>query len=169
MNGMNPSGRTDYRVVASPVPLNDLVFVPSRERPLVAIRTGGRGDVTSSHRVWSIDLGPDVPTPVTDGKYLYVLRDNGTVYCYDALTGTTVYGGQRAAPGTYSSSPILADGRLYLISEEGTTTVIKAGPKFEMIAQNRLDDYTLSSPIVARGQIFIRTDFALWAIGKPRQ
>jgi outer membrane protein assembly factor BamB len=168
VNGMNPSGRTDYRVVASPLVLNDLVFVPSRERPLVAIRSGGRGDVSSTHRVWSTDLGPDVPTPVTDGKYLYILRDNGTMYCHDALTGKVVYGGQRAAPGTYSASPILSDGKLYLTSEDGTTTVIKAGPTFEILSQNHLNDYTLSSPVVAKGQIFMRTDFALWAIGKPR-
>ena len=146
-----------------------LCFVPSRERPLVAIRAGGRGDVTASHRVWSTDLGSDVPTPITDGTYLYVLRDNGTVYCYEALTGEEViYGGQRAAPGTYSASPIMADGKLYLTSEDGTTTVIKAGPQFEVISQNHLNDYT-HSPVVAKGQIFLRTDFALWAIGKPRE
>lgn len=168
INGLNPSGRTDYRMVASPVAHNDVVFVPSRERPLTAVRAGGRGDVTSSHRLWSTDLGPDVPTPVTDGKYLYVLRDNGILYCYDALSGATVYSGRRAAPGTYSASPILADGKLYLTSEDGTTTVVKAGPAFEILAQNQLNDYTLSTPVIVKGQIFIRTDFALWAIGKPR-
>jgi outer membrane protein assembly factor BamB len=168
VNGMNPSGRTDYRMVASPVAHNDIVFVPSRERPLVAIRTGGRGDVTSSHKLWSTDLGPDVPTPVTDGKYLYILRDNGTVYCFDIANGTALYSGHRAAPGTYSASPILADGRLYLTSEDGTTTVIKAGPQFEILAQNELSDYTLSTPVIVKGQIFMRTDTTLWAIGKAR-
>jgi outer membrane protein assembly factor BamB len=168
VNGMNPTGRTDYRVVASPVPLNDLVIVPSRERPLVALKTGGRGDVTNTHKVWSIDLGPDVPTPVSDGKLLYVVRDNGTMYAYEAHTGKIVYSGQRLAPGTYSASPILADGKLYVTNEDGTTTIVRAGPKFEVLGQNRLDDYTLSTPIFVKGQIFIRTDFALWAIGKPR-
>jgi len=169
VNGMNPSGRTDYRVVASPVAHNDIVFVPSRERPLVAIRTGGRGDVTTSHKLWSTDLGPDVPTPVTDGKYLYILRDNGTVYCHDIATGAAVYSGQRATPGTYSASPILADGKLYMTSEDGTTTIVKAGPQFEILARNELDDYTLSTPVIVKGQIFMRTDSALWAIGKARE
>jgi len=169
VNGMNPSGRTDYRVVASPVAHNDVVFVPSRERPLVAIRTGGRGNVTSSHRLWSTDFGPDVPTPVTDGKYLYILRDNGTVYCFDNATGAAVYSGRRAAPGTYSASPILADGKLYMTSEDGTTTVVKAGPEFEVLAQNDLNDYTLSTPVIVKGQIFLRTDSALWAIGRARE
>jgi outer membrane protein assembly factor BamB len=168
VHGMNPSGRTDYRVVASPVVLNDVVFVPSRERPLVAIRAGGRGNVTATHKLWSTDLGPDVPTPVTDGKYLYVVRDNGTMYAYEALTGAVVYGGQRVAPGTYSASPVLADGKIYLTSEDGTTTIISAGPKFEILAQNQLNDYTLSTPVFVKGQIFFRTDFALWAIGKAR-
>jgi outer membrane protein assembly factor BamB len=167
VNGMNPSGRTDYRVVASPVVLNDIVFVPSRERPLVAIRAGGRGNVTASHKLWSTDLGPDVPTPVTDGKYVYILRDNGTMYAHDAMTGAAVYSGQRVAPGTYSASPVLANGRLYVTSEDGTTSIVTAGPKFEMVAQNHLNDYTLSTPVFVKGQIFIRTDFALWAIGKP--
>ena len=98
-----------------------------------------------------------------------MLRDNGTVYCYEASTGKVVYSGHRAAPGTYSASPILSEGKLYLTSEDGTTTVIKSGPQFEVISQNHLNDYTLSSPVVAKGQIFLRTDFALWAIGKPRE
>jgi len=168
-NGMNPSGRTDYRVVASPVAHNDIVFVPSRERPLVALRAGGRGNVTATRRLWSTDLGPDVPTPVTDGKYLYVLRDNGTFYAYDAVTGTVVYSGRRAAPGTYSASPILADGKLFLTSEDGMTTIVKAGPEFEILAQNDLNDYTLSTPVIVKGQIFLRTDSALWAIGRARE
>lgn len=167
-NGMNPTNRSDYRVVASPVAHNDIVFVPSRERPLVAIRAGGRGNVTATHRLWSTDLGPDVPTPVTDGKYLYVLRDNGTLYAYDAVTGVAVYSGRRSAPGTYSASPILADGKLFLTSEDGMTTIVKAGPEFAILAQNDVDDYTLSSPVIVKGQIFLRTDSALWAIGKAR-
>ena len=124
--------------------------------------------MTSTHKVWSTDLGPDVPTPVTDGKLLYIVRDNGTMYAYEAQSGKVVYSGQRVAPGTYSASPVLADGKLYVTSEDGTTTIVRAGPTFEVLAQNRLDDYTLSTPVFVKGQIFIRTDFALWAIGKPR-
>lgn len=166
--GLNPEKAGNYRIIASPVALGDLVFAPSRVRPLLALRAGGRGDVTRSHRVWSTDDGPDVPTPVTDGTYLYVLRDNGVMLCYDARTGALVYGPERATPGTYSASPVLADGRIYVISEDGVTTVIEAGPKFEILAVNDLGDYTLSSPVIADGQIFIRTDFALWAIGARR-
>jgi len=168
MDGLNPRNNASYRIVASPLVLGDIVFAPSRERPLLVLRAGGRGDVTDSHLLWSTDSGPDVPTPVTDGTYLYILRDNGVMFAHDARSGDVVYGPQRVAPGTYSSSPLLADGKIYLISEDGITTVIRQGPEFEILATNDLDGYTLSSPITVDGQIFIRTDFALWAIGEPR-
>jgi outer membrane protein assembly factor BamB len=168
LNGLNPQNNPSYRIVASVLVLDDLLFVPSRERPLIAMRAGGRGDVTRSHFIWSTNNGPDVPTPVTDGKYLYIVRDNGVMFCYDARTGAEIYGRQRVPPGTYSASPVLADGKIYVTSEDGLTTVVRAGPKFEILAENNLDDYTLSSPVFVNGQIFLRTDSALWAIGKPR-
>jgi outer membrane protein assembly factor BamB len=169
MNGLNPQNNPSYRIVASVLVLDDLLFVPSRERPLLAMRAGGRGDVSRSHLIWSTNNGPDVPTPVSDGKYLYIVRDNGVMFCYDARTGAEIYGRQRVPPGTYSASPVLADGRIYVTSEDGMTTVVRSGPKFEILAQNNLEDYTLSSPVFVNGQIFIRTESALWAIGQPRE
>jgi outer membrane protein assembly factor BamB len=145
-----------------------LIIAPTRNRPMLALRPGGTGDVTTTHKVWSFDLGPDVPTPVSDGKLLYVLRDNGVIHALDVKTGTVVWGPERLKTGAYSSSPVLADGRIYVTSEnEGLTSVFAAGPKFEMIAENPLDDYCLASPAVSNGQIFIRTDRFLWAIGSP--
>lgn len=168
MDGLNPRNNSSYRIVASPLVLDDIVFAPSRERPLLALRAGGRGDVTDSHLLWSTNSGPDVPTPVTDGTYLYILRDNGVMLAHDVRTGEVVWGPQRAAPGTYSSSPLLADGKIYVTSEDGVTTVVRQGPEFEILASNDLEGYTLSSPIAVDGQLFIRTDFALWAIGQPQ-
>jgi outer membrane protein assembly factor BamB len=134
---------------------------------MLALRPGGSGDVTTSHRVWSFDFGPDVPTPTSDGKLLYVVRDNGVVHALDVQTGKIVWGPERLKTGAYSASPMLAEGKLYVTSEnEGLTTIFSAGPKFEVIAENSLDDYCLSSPAVSNGQIFIRTDKFLWAIGK---
>jgi outer membrane protein assembly factor BamB len=144
----------------------DLVYAPTRVRPMLALRTGGRGDVTTSHRVWSFDNGPDVPTPVTDGTLLYVVNDKGIVWVLDAKTGAAVYGPERLKLGTYSSSPVLADGRIYVTNEDGVTSVFKAGPKFELLAENDLGDYTLSSLAVSEGQIFARTASGLYAIGK---
>jgi outer membrane protein assembly factor BamB len=166
-NGLNPTNDPWYRIVASPVLAGGLIIAPTRNRPMLALKPGGTGDVTTSHRVWSFDLGPDVPTPISDGKLLYVVRDNGVVHALDVQTGKVVWGPERLKTGAYSASPMLAEGKLYVTSEnEGLTTIFNAGPKFEVIAENALDDYCLSSPAVSNGQIFIRTDKFLWAIGK---
>ena len=165
-NGLNPENNPFYRIVASPIIFNEIIYVPTRVKPLLALKAGGRGDVTSSHVLWSTVNGPDVPTPVTDGKYFYVVNDRGIMWCLDAKTGAEVYAQQRIKPGTYSGSPVLADGKIYVTSEDGLTTVIAAGPKFEVLAENPLNDYTLSSPAISDGKIFIRTAQHLYAIGK---
>jgi len=165
-NGLNPSNNPANRIVASPVVFEGIVYAPSRVRPLLALRSGGRGDISESHLLWSFQNGPDVPTPVTDGKYFYVVNDRGIMWCLDAKTGQEVWGSQRIKPGTYSSSPVLADGKLYLTNEDGVTTVVKAGPTFEVLAENNLGDYCLSSPAVSDRQIFIRTAQHLYCIGK---
>jgi outer membrane protein assembly factor BamB len=164
--GLNPSKDRSYRVVASPIAVNGMIYVPSRVRPLIALRAGGRGDITTSHRVWSTDQGPDVPTPATDGKYIFILNDRGIVWCRDAKTGAEVWGSQRVRSGTYSASPVVAGGKVYVISEDGVTTVLEAGPEFAIVAENDLADHTLSSPVVADGQIFLRTTKHLYCIGR---
>ena len=166
--GLNPTNDPYYRIVASPIFTAGLIVAPSRNRPMLALRPNGAGDVTTSHKAWSFDLGPDVPSPVSDGKLLYVLRDNGVLHALDVQTGQVVWGPERLKTGAYSASPVLADGRLYVTSEnEGLTSVVTAGPKFQVVSENLLDDYCLASPAVSNGQIFIRTDKFLWAIGNP--
>jgi len=165
-NGLNPENDPFYRIVASPIVVNDIIYAPTRVKPLLALKAGGRGDISRSHVLWSTMNGPDVPTPVTDGVYFYIVNDRGIVWCLDAKTGAEVYGQQRIKPGAYSASPVLADGKIYITSEEGLTTVIKAGPKFEVLAENPLNDYCLSSPAISEGQIFIRTAEHLYCIGK---
>jgi outer membrane protein assembly factor BamB len=167
-NGLNPQNNAAYRIVASPIVTGGMIYAPTRERPLLALKPGGRGDVLRSHVVWSFDSGPDVPTPVTDGTFFYVVRDNGVMFCLDAKTGRPLYGPSRLPPATYSGSPVLADGKIYVTNEDGVTAVAKAGPQFELLAQNDFGEYTLSSPAVSEGQIFIRTESALYAIGQRR-
>jgi hypothetical protein len=162
---LNPTQRTDYRTIASVVVFGDLIYVPTRVRPLTVFKAGGTGDITESHRLWTFNNGPDVPTPVTDGKYFYSVSDRGIVYCLDAKTGTQIWGGQRIATGTYSSSPVLADGKVYITNENGVTSVIRAGDKFEVLSENDLDGYTLSSPAISDGHIFLRTTQFLYSIG----
>ena len=167
--GLNPTDNRAYRLVASPMVVGETIVVPSRERPMLTFRAGGRGDVTSSHLLWSFNNGPDVPSPVSDGRYIYIVNDRGIMWCLDAKTGAEVYGRQRIRSATYSGSPVLADGRIYVTDEDGVTSVIRSGPKFELLAENDLGGYTLSSPAVSQGQIFIRTDAYLYAIGQRRR
>jgi outer membrane protein assembly factor BamB len=153
-----------FRIVSSPVVADGIIYAPASARPLIALRAGGRGNLT--RQLWSSRNGPDVPSPVTDGKYFYIVKDNGVALCLDAKTGKEVWGPQRLKPGSYSSSPVLADQKIYVVSEDGITTVFKAGPKFELLAENNLDDLCLSSPAISDGQIFIRTARFLYCIGK---
>jgi outer membrane protein assembly factor BamB len=167
---LNPTRNGAYRLVASPLFTGGVIIAPTRNNPLVAVRPGGSGDVANSHILWSFAQGPDVPTPVSDGKLLYIVRDNGVVFALNVQTGATVYGPVRLPPGTYSSSPVLADGKIYVTTEEeGVTTVFRAGPKFEVLASNTLlgdcSPYCLSTIAVSEGQLFIRTASFLWAIG----
>jgi outer membrane protein assembly factor BamB len=161
--GLNPTDYTSQRIVASPIVFGEMLFVPSRERPLLAFKAG---ENTRPSLAWSFDNGPDVPTPVTDGTYFYIVRDNGTMWCLDTKTGKPVYARQRLKPSTFSGSLVLAAGRIYVTNEDGVTMVVKAGPEFQVLAENDLGEHTLSSPAISDGQIFIRTDTALYAIGR---
>jgi outer membrane protein assembly factor BamB len=170
---LNPNNNRNYRIVASPTFAGGLIIAPTRNNPMTAIRPFGSGDVSASHVVWQFAQGPDVPTPVSDGTLLYVVRDGGVVFALDVRTGETVYGPERLPPGTYSASPILADGKIYVTTEEeGVTTVYRAGPKFEILSSNSLAEdcspYCLSTVAISDGQLFIRTSTYLWAIGERR-
>ena len=166
LNGQNPESNPYYRVVASPVASGDLVFAPSRVKPLPRSAPAAAATSSASHKLWSFDKGPDVPSPVTDGTLLYLVDDRGVVHVLDNKTGAVVYGPQRLKPGTYSSSPILAGDRIYVLNEDGLTTVLKAGREFQVLAENPLGEYVLGSPAASDGQLFIRTAQHLYCIGK---
>ena len=170
---LNPTRNSAYRIVASPLIAAGLIISPSRNNPLVALKPGGAGEVAGTHVAWTFTRGPDVPTPVSDGKYLYVVNETGVVYCLDVRTGEVVYGPERLPNDFYSASPTLADGKIYVTSETtGITTVYKQGPKFEIIASNKLNDgcdpYCQSSVAVSQGQLFVRTSANLWVIGQRK-
>jgi len=167
--GLNPKNDPYFRIVASPLVVGEIVIAPSRQNPVVGIKPGGRGDITRTHLAWQFDRGPDVPSPASDGTRLFLVTDNGVVYALDLKTGAVVWGPERLKSGTYSASPVVADGRVYVTNEEGLTSVFAAGPKFELLAENPLSDYTLSSPAISEGQIFIRTAEHLVAIGKRKE
>ncbi len=162
--GLNPAKAGNYRIVASPLVLTDIIYVPTRKTPFQAFQLGGG----EPRLLWQTDDGPDVPTPVTDGIYLYLLRDNGVMFCLEARSGQVVWGPERVRPGIYTASPVLADGKIYVTSEDAVTSVVEAGPEFKVLAENELEGYTLSSPAISEGQIFVRTEQYLYCIGERR-
>jgi outer membrane protein assembly factor BamB len=167
IGGFNPTDNSANRTIASSVVIGGNVYTTStRGRPFIAFKAGGSGDITGKNELWKNNLGADVPTPTTDGKYIYVLNDIGIMHCLDAVTGKSIYEGKRIENGTYSSSPLLADGKLYSTNEEGTTTVTKAGPEFEVLGVAKLDSHTLASPVAVGNQIFLRTPEHLYCIQK---
>jgi outer membrane protein assembly factor BamB len=168
LNGLNPGNAPNYRIVASPVVSGGIVVAPTRVQPMLAIEFE-KGNERTPKPLWSFDQGPDVPTPATDGTLLYLVRDNGAAIALDLKTGAVVYGPQRLPPGAYSGSPVVADGHVYVTNEEGLTSIYKAGPKFELVAKNALDDYCLSSIAISEGQIFLRTSKHLWVIGNRKK
>ena len=164
--GLNPTDNAYYRTVASPVRVGDLVVACAKQGPTVACRAGGKGDVTETHTAWTSKTSYDVPTPVTDGKYLYLLNDRGFMSCLDPTTGEALYERQRLPRGTYDASPLVGDGKIYLTNEGARTTVIATGPDFKVLAENQLeDDYTLASIAVSGNELFIRTSTHLYCVG----
>jgi outer membrane protein assembly factor BamB len=166
--GLNPQKRPNQRVIASPFVADGIIYAPSRKSPVLALRPGGTGDVTATHTLWTWEGtgGPDVPTPVCDGRYFYMVEDSGRVTCLDAKTGKTIWGPERTAQGIVSASPLLAGGKLYVTNESGVTTILAAGPEFKVLATNELDgSYTLSSLAVSGSQLFLRTGTHLYCIG----
>ena len=169
VGGLNPTGHKFFRSIASPVVADGMVFAPyARGKNLTAIRMGGSGDVTKTHVAWTMDSNtPDVPTPVAVGGRVYVLSDKGTMTCLDLKTGRQVWQGTLPKHrAKYSSSPVVADGRIYATREDGMTFVLDTGDEFKQLAANQLGEFTLATPVFNNGQVLIRTFEHLYCIGK---
>ncbi len=166
--GLNPRKAPNYRVVASPLLIDDLLIVPTRVRPILAIALDDALTPTDDDVMWLWDRqgAPDVPTPTTDGRFLYLVDDGGLITCVDPGLGEPVWGPERTVQGTVSGSPVCADGKVFFTNEEGITVVVRAGETFELLATNALDGgYTIASPAIAGGRIFVRTEQHLFCIG----
>jgi outer membrane protein assembly factor BamB len=164
------------RTVASPVVADGLVFANSGDgsglRHTIAVRLGGKGDVTATHLAWEDrkKLGfPYVPCLLAQGDYLFCVHDdkNGTVSCHKANTGEEVWKKDRLSPVGFTASPVLAGGRVYAPDDNGTVYVFEAGPSFKLLAQNRLGERVFSTPAVADNRLYMRGDKHLFCIGKP--
>jgi outer membrane protein assembly factor BamB len=137
-----------------------------RSSPYMAIRAGGDGDINQTHVAWrSANGGPYVPSLVFYQGLLYMANELGVVSCVDAKSGELVW--RERLGGFYSASPVAADGKVYLLSETGEMLVLRAGRKAEVLAHNDLGEQSIASPALSNGQIFIRTDLNLYAIGAP--
>jgi outer membrane protein assembly factor BamB len=135
----------------------------------LAVRLGGKGDVTNTHRLWTSKKGGNVSSPIHHEGHLYWIHDNlGVAYCADARTGAIIYEERLARAGQVYGSPVLADGRIYYPSRSGTIYVVAAGPKFELLATNSWGEGGIhnASPAVAGRQIFFRTDRFVCCVGK---
>ena len=151
--------------VPRPVYGNGLVFICTgfMQPSLLAVRVDGHGDVTKSHVAWSLKRGISLtPSPLLVGDDLYLVSDNGIATCLDAKTGTQHW--QVRLGGNYSASPLAADGRIYFLSEEGTSVVIAPGKEFQQLATNQLEGATLASMAVASGSIFVRSQTHLYRL-----
>jgi outer membrane protein assembly factor BamB len=132
----------------------------------VAVKPGGEGDITDTpHVLWRYEKGSAyVPSPILYDGFVYLLTDRGRLTCLDARTGEVHYEGGRLG-ASFMASPVAVDGHLLLTSEEGDTYVVKAGPEFEIVGQNPLDEPIGASAAVAGGRIYIRGHEHLFAIG----
>lgn len=162
----------------TPVSANGLIFVSSGFimdpiRPITAFVPGASGDITLKEGVTKSEFirwrqptaAPYIPTPVTDGKYIYVLYDQGFFACYEAETGREVYGKKRIGSGTnFSASPLVIGDRVFCFSEDGDVYVIKAGPEFEILSVNAIGEGMMATPAVSDGMIFVRTINNLYCI-----
>jgi len=164
--------------VPTPIVSDDLVFITNahgKMAPIYAIRLGATGDITLAdnqsshpHVAWSMNRrGNYMQTPIVVGDYLYCCNDAGVLACYHAKTGEPQYS-ERLGPGGsgFTASAISADGKIYFTSELGAVYVVKAGPKFEVLARNELGETCMATPAISEGTLFFRTRNHIVAIAE---
>ena len=163
--------------VPTPFMAHGLIYVANAhggKAPLYAIRPEASGDITpapgsrsSAGVAWSDERnGSYLQTPVVYGDLIYASTSVGIFKAYDARTGRKLYEQRLGDGGSFTSSPIAADGKIYVSNEEGRTFVIKAGPQFELAGTNELGEILLSTPAISDSVLYVRTSGSVLAIGK---
>jgi outer membrane protein assembly factor BamB len=157
------------RFVASPACVPGLIVVPSAKRgPVLGLNPNLSGDVTndSSALKWKLGAGtPDVSTPLIYDGYVYLAEERGTLRCLNAETGETVYEKNRLFSADHRSTPVAAEGKIFVTSRNGDLIVLKAGVNPEIISRVSLKEETTASVAIANGIIYVRTFNALYAFG----
>jgi outer membrane protein assembly factor BamB len=164
---------TESHPIPSSVTGHGLVILTagSQAKRVLAIKLGATGDLTNSPSVaWRYAKGTAyVASPILVGQYLYLESDGGIVTCLDVDTGAVVYeGGRPPVPAEIRASFVSFEDKLLMTSDDGNTYVIKAGPKFELLATNTVDEPVWASPALSRGTIYIRGDQHLFAIASAK-
>ena len=161
----------------TPVVADGLIFITNShglEAPIFVINEGASGDITpatgalsNDHLVWSRRRdGAYMQTPIVYGTLLYNCRTNGVLSVYDTRTGRRLYQQRIDGGGSgFTASPIAADGKVYFSSEDGSVYVLKAGPEFEVLAENPMGETLLATPALSEGVLYIRTRGHLVAVG----
>jgi len=157
------------RAVASPIIASGLVIANSGAgeggRHVIAVRLGGKGDVTKTHLAWENRKSfPYVPSLVASGDHLYSVTDEGFAACHVAKTGEVVWRKRIGSPVT--ASPILVDGKVYVIGEDGEVYVFEAATTYKLLAKNSMGEPVMSSPAVSNSRLYIRGKDHLFCIGK---
>jgi outer membrane protein assembly factor BamB len=162
--------------VGTPVAGKDVVYVTGGYppvRPVYAVKAGASGDIslpkgeTASEAIaWSNDReGTYIPTPLLYRDILYTLNSNGILTAYNATTGERLYRARVGGGGAFAASPVAADGRLYVASEDGDVFVLKAGPEYVELGRHAMNEVIMATPAISDGTILIRTLGHLYAIG----
>ncbi|MEE8376808.1 MAG: PQQ-binding-like beta-propeller repeat protein [Candidatus Aminicenantaceae bacterium] len=163
--------------IPTPVVAGDLVYINSahgRMSPIYAIKLDAQGDITLKNEtssndkiVWSVRRGGAyIQTPLIYGDYLYNLNWNGSLICFHAKTGEQIYKEQLGKMEAFAASGVAADGKLYFTSQEGDVYVVKAGPNFEILATNSMNDENLATPAISDGKLYFRTHHYLVAVAE---
>lgn len=153
-------------VTPSPVVGDGLIFTSSGfEDPTIrAIRPGGKGDITSTHIAWEQKKGvPVLASPLYVQPFLYTITRDNVLHCIEASTGEIIW--LERLTGVHSASPVYADGRIYVMSEDGVTLVLRPGPKYDEIARNSIGETCLASMAVSQGHFYLRSAEHLYSIG----
>jgi outer membrane protein assembly factor BamB len=139
------------------------------ENGLLAIKLGGQGDMTEKSIRWRYTRPvPQVPSTVLYQGVLYMVNDSGILISFDPATGNVIKQGRlKGAIDKYFASPVAADGKVYLISQDGTVSVVKAAGEWDVLAVNALGDECFGTPAIDNGQLYIRTSSALYRFGEP--
>ena len=168
-------------VVPTPFSKHGLLYLSSgypggNVRPVFAVRPGASGDISlkpgeesNEYVAWfQPRLGTYQTSALVYGDYYYTLLDRGLILCHDAKTGKQMYGLTRISPdaAAFTASPWAYNNRIFMLSEDGDTFVVEAGPKFKLLAKNSLNEMALATPAVAHGSLFLRTHSLLYRISK---